>query len=222
MFEFSECKRNTRKSLGAFIFMATLLFSFATAGASPDKEKHSSTRDGGTIRMEPSGASFQIPPDWESVRIERAELREVRSGKGEWETEYTVITNAALPFSDCSVQAGRWDWRVSTFAGVTVRGYVTNRSAADIEKRIATKALSAANALPSPTIRNASLKKDELGLWHRSLIAYDVWYGDYGGRAYVDFYTTENKGNTIVLVFMYVDMGNNLATAQQILKSFSW
>ena len=65
----------------------------------------------------------------------------VRSGKGEWKTAYTV---AALPFSDCSVQAGRWDWRVSTFAGVTVLGYVTSRSAADIEKKIATKALSAA------------------------------------------------------------------------------
>jgi hypothetical protein len=221
MFDFSGCKRNTRKSLGAVIFIATLLFSLAKAGASPDKENFS-TRDGRTIRMEPSGATFQIPPDWESVRIERAELREVRSGKGEWKTEYAVITNAALPFSDCSVQAGRWDWRVSTFAGVTVRAYVTNRSAADIEKKIATKALSAAKALPSPTIRNASLKKDQPGQWHRSLIAYDVWYGDYGGRANVDFYTTENKGNTIVLVFMYVDMNNNLATAQQILKSFSW
>src|SRR5258708_36698595 len=115
MFDFSGYKPNTRKSLGMFILVVTLLVSFATAGASPDKEKHSSTREGGTIRMEPSGASFQIPPDWESVRIEQAELREVRSGKGEWKTEYTVVANAALPFSDCSVQAGRWDWRVSTF-----------------------------------------------------------------------------------------------------------
>jgi hypothetical protein len=43
-----------------------------------------------------------------------------------------------------------------------------------------------------------------------------------GGRANVDFYTTEKNGNTIVLVFMYADMDNNLATVQQILKSFSW
>jgi hypothetical protein len=222
MFDFSRCKPNTRKSLGTFILIATLLFSFATAGASPDKEKHSSVRQGGTIRMEPSGASFQIPPDWVSVRVERANLREVRSGKGEWKTEYTVVANAALPFSDCSVQAGKWDWEASTFAGVTVRGYVTNRSAADIEKKIETKALSAAKALPSPTIRNAYLTKDEPGQWHRSLITYDVSYGDYGGRANVDFYTTEKNGNTIVLVFMYVDMDNNLATVQQILRTFSW
>jgi hypothetical protein len=133
-----------------------------------------------------------------------------------------VVANAALPFSDCSVQAGKWDWRVSTFAGVTVRGYLTNRSTADIEKRIATKALSAAKALSSPTIRNASLAKDEPGQWHRSLIAYDVEYGDYGGRANVDFYSAEKNGNTIVLVFMYVNMDSNLATVQQILKSFSW
>ena len=221
MFDFPDYKPNTRKALGAFM-LVTLPFSFSTAGALPDKEKQFSTREGGTIRMEPAGASFQIPPDWESVRIEQTELREVRTGKGEWKTEYTVVANAALPFSDCSVQAGRWDWRVSTFAGVTVRGYVTNRSAADIEKKIETKALSAATALPRPTIRNASLTKDEPGQWHRSLIAYDVWYGDYGGRANVDFYTTKKNGNTIVLVFMYADMDNNLATVQKVLKSFSW
>ena len=222
MFDFSGNPPTTRKALSAFIFVVTLLFSFSTAGASPDKEKHYSTREGGTIRMEPSGASFQVPPDWESVRIEQAELREVRNGKGEWKREYTVVANTTLPFSACSVQAGRWDWRVSTFAGVTVRGYATNRSAANIEKKIATKALSAAKALPSPTIRNVSLTKDELGQWRRSLIAYDVEYGDYGGRANVDFYTTERNGNTIVLVFMYVDMENNLAIVQQVLKSFSW
>jgi hypothetical protein len=222
MFDFSGYGPNTRKSLGAFFLVATLLYSFATAGASPGKEKHSTTREGGTIRIEPSGASFRVPPDWESVRIEPAELREVKHGKGEWKTEYTVVANAALPFSDCSVQAGKWDWRVSTFAGVTVRGYLTNRRTGDIEKRIATKALSAAKALSSPTIRNASLTKDEPGQWHPSLIAYDVEYGDYGGRANVDFYAVEQNGNTIVLVFMYVDMDDNLATVQQILKSFSW
>src|SRR5437868_3660347 len=46
MFDFSRCKPNTRKSLGTFILIATLLFSFATAVASPDKEKHSSVRKG--------------------------------------------------------------------------------------------------------------------------------------------------------------------------------
>jgi hypothetical protein len=152
MFDLSGYKPNTRKSLGAFILVVALLFSFSIAATPPDKEKHSSTREGGTIRMEPSGP-FQIPTDWDSVRIEQTELREVRRGKREWSTEYTVVANAALPFSDCSVQAGRWDWRVSTFAGVTMRGYVTNRRSADVERKIATKALSAAKALPSPTIR---------------------------------------------------------------------
>jgi hypothetical protein len=187
MLDVSGYKPNTRKSLGALILVVTMLFSFSTAGFSRNKEKHYATREGGSIRMEPSGASFQIPPDW-SARTEQAELREVKSGKGEWDK---AVANAALPFSDCSVQAGRKDWRISIFEGVTVRGYVTNGSAADIEKKIATKALSAAKALPSSTISHACLTKDEPGQWHRSLITYDVWFDDYGGRANVDFYTTE-------------------------------
>ena len=186
-----------------------------------DTEKHFSTLGDGTIQIELSGTSFRIPHDW-AVYSERAELGKVKNGKGEWKTEYTKVANAALPFSNCFVQAGKWAWIVSTFAGVTVRGYVLNGVAADLETKIATKALRTAKALPSPTIRNVSLTKGETDQWHRSLIAYDVWYGDYGGRANVDFYATEKNGNTIVLVFMYVDMDNNLATVQQILKSFSW
>ncbi len=196
-------------------------------------EPHFSTREGRIIRMQPSGAHFQIPQDWEGLYIERNELREVRKGKGEWNTEYTTVVNAALPFSDCSVQAGRWS--SDSAAGVTVRGYVLSRSAADVQNRIATKAMRAAKELPSQFIRNVSATKEELAGWHRVLIAYDVWYYDYGGRANIDFYTTEKNGSTIALVFMYRSPSNwngqmpldpealkESATVKQVLQSFSW
>ena len=50
MFDFSGYRPNKLKSHGAFILVVTLLFSFSTAGASPDKEKHSDLRE----KVEPS------------------------------------------------------------------------------------------------------------------------------------------------------------------------
>ncbi len=93
----------------------------------------------------------------------------------------------------------------------------------------------AAKALSSQFIRNISATKEELAGWHRVLIAYDVWYYDYGGRANIDFYTTEKNGSTISLVFMYAGTSNwngqmpldpealkESATVKQVLESFSW
>jgi hypothetical protein len=40
------------------------------------------------------------------------------------------------------------------------------------------------------------------------LVSYDVWYGDYGGRANVDFYVRQMERNTIVLVFMYAGVND--------------
>ena len=182
-------------SLKLLALAATVLFAFASAQASDKNQQHFSTREGTTIRLQPSGASFEIPRDWDGWYFERAELEKVEKGQAEWYTEYARVANAALPFTDCSAQAGRYLWNGASFAGVTVRGYVKNRSSACVEMKIATRALTAAKALPRPTIRNASLTKVESDQWHRNLIAYDVWYGDYGGRANVDFYTTEKNGN---------------------------
>jgi hypothetical protein len=174
--------------------------------------------------MQPSGASFEIPKDW-VARTEGAELKKIRSWDGEWKAEYTKVVNPALPFSQCSVQAGQWDWRVNTFAGVTVRGYVLNRRVGDVEEQISAKGLGAAHALPHSTIQNVSLTEADTEQWHRILIRYDAWYYDYGNRANVDFYVTERNGTTIVLVFMYVGMDDapeTMTTVQQVLKSFSW
>ncbi len=174
--------------------------------------------------MHPSGASFEIPKDW-AARTEGVELKKVRHWDGEWKAEYTKVVNAALPFSQCSVQAGKWDWRVNTFAGMTVRGYVLNRRVGDVEEQISAKGLGAAQALPHTTIQNASLTEADTEQWHQILIKYDAWYYDYGGTAKFDFYVAERNATTVVLVFMYVgmeDAPDNLATVQQTLKSFSW
>ena len=141
--------------------------------------------------MQPSGATFELPEgplnDW---HLDRSDLDKAKQGKGEWYTEYARVANAALPFENCSVQAGTTYWNGPSFFGVTVRGYSLDSAAGEAETRIASSALPAAQHLPRNTVGNASLTKSREKQWDRLLIAYDVWYGDYGGSANVDFYVT--------------------------------
>jgi hypothetical protein len=186
------------------------------------RDSHFSTAEGRMVRMQPSGTAFEIPEGrWDGWYRSRAELDKAKRGKGEWYAEYARVANAALPFQNCSIQTGTYLWNAPTFFGVTVRGYSLDSVAGETEARIASKALTAARHLPRSTVSNASLTKSREKQWDRLLIGYDVSYGDYGGRANVDFYVTEVEGKTIVLVFMYADVNNNASVVRQILESFS-
>jgi hypothetical protein len=62
-------------------------------------------KKGRIVRMQPSGASFELPEGrWGGWYFERSELDKVKRGKGEWYTEYARIANAARRFEDCSAQ----------------------------------------------------------------------------------------------------------------------
>lgn len=209
--------------LRAFALVSTVLCGMTASHAS-DARQRFSTIEGKTIRLHPSEASFEIPKDW-GARTQGMELQEVRKSREEWKAEYTRVLNAALPFSECAVQADQWDWKAFTFAGVRVRGYILDQTIKAVDERISTKGFAAAKRLLGPTIGNVSLAEGELERWHRISISYDAWYYDYGGRANIDFYATEKNGMTIVLVFSYVgrnqENGIN-SDVEKILKSFSW
>lgn len=223
----TRSRENGTRSLGlrvvSTVCIALLLFS-PSVGGSQTKETRYSTLDGGTIRMEPFSASFRIPLDWtkeyNAVTVVRAQLEKVRKARGEWYKEYASVVNSSLPFSNCSVQAGTYAWDSSTFSGLQLRGYLLDSGRDRIEASIATKGLTAAKALRA-SVRNAAVTRDEQRGWHRILITYDVWYGDYGGKAYVEYYVTTRQAKTIVMVFMYAG-SENRSVIQQILDSFSW
>lgn len=208
------------KRMCVVVLLAALLGT-VTAKVS-QKDRHFSTKQGRMFQMQPSGAAFELPEGpWNDWHLDRASLDKAKRGKGEWYPEYAKVANAALPFDNCSVQAGTTIWNGASFAGVTVRGYSLDTSVGETESRIASKALTVARHLPRYTVRNASLTKSREKQWDRLLISYDVSYGDYGGRANVDFYATEIDGKTIVLVFMYADLKDNAAVVREILESFS-
>jgi hypothetical protein len=94
------------------------------------------------------------------------------------------------------------------YFGVSLRAYVVDANATETETKISSRALAAAKRLPRATVRNASLTTTRDKQWDRMLVSYDVWYGDYGGRANVDFYVRQMERNTIVLVFMYAGVND--------------
>ena len=195
------------------------------SGALPTVSVHFSEANGDAVRMQPSGASLKIPTGWAqeygAVNLSPAQLRRVRTGRGEWYREYAKVANAALSFSDCSLAAGEHAWDGPSIS-LQMRGYVTRSNVDDVEREISTKGLAAARGLPKKNANNASVKESESGPWHRSLIHYDASYGDYGGKTSLDFYASAHEGWTVVLVFMHPDSAKYDPTVEEILNSFSW
>ena len=50
-----------------------------------------------------------------------------------------------------------------------------------------------------------AIASEERGDWTRTLLSYDVWYGDYGGRANVDLRMLRRGDVSVLLAGMYVD-----------------
>jgi hypothetical protein len=206
----------TKRFASAVAAMLLATICFADSG-----RDHFSTSQGATILIQPSGASLQVPQNWVLYQTGQ-EIESVKKGKGEWQTEYAEVLNAALPFTACSLHAGEYRWSSPSVGSLQMRAYVLGSPLDQIQRRILGKGFSAAKHLPAKSIHNASVSETKVGQWHRILIAYDAWYGDYGGKANLEFYLTAQKNWTLVLVFLNGVSGANASEAEQILRSFSW
>lgn len=187
------------------------------------------TRSGRTITLHPSGGSFDVPTDWlswysefhDNLHLGGKDLDSVRVGQGEWDTEYAKVVNAVLPFSDCAAHVGGEGWGKHgvAWSDVQLRAYQTSLTEEQVHQSTSTAGLRSARKIAKDA---ALLPLVTQGPWRRSTIKYSVCYGDYGGVARIDFYTRTDKGQTIVLVFMYVDGDRSRAVDQvgSILKSF--
>ena len=166
------------------------------------------TQSGSLIHLHPSDITFRIPQGWiewngqfhNNIHLSHRELRSVRLGYGEWDTEYGDVVNSALPFEDCAAHVGGdgWGREGSSFADLQVRAYVTNLTTAEVANRIKNKSFKSAKEISSnPEI---SAAKDRG--WERERIRYLLLYGDYGGTANIDFYFKDVGKYRLVLVFM--------------------
>jgi hypothetical protein len=185
------------------------------------------TRENRTINLHPSDVSFQIPQDWldwnaefrNNLHLSHRELERVRFAVGEWDSEYSDVVNSALPFEDCAAHVGGEGWGREgvSFGDLQVRAYVTDLSSAEILKRISGPAFATAKKVSSQVMREpaAQVSLMQEGQWQKAVVQYNLFYGDYGGRANVEFYAKRVGRYELVMVFM----GNVAKEKQQILDS---
>lgn len=171
------------------------------------------TRDDRTIYLHPSGVSFEIPQDWidwnaefhDNLHLTHQELRKVRLGAGEWDSEYGDVANSALPFEDCAAHVGGEGWGKQgvSFGDLQLRAYVTDLSSEEVLKRISGPAFATAKRVSSDTFGEpAQLHFSQEGQWQTAVVWYGLFYGDYGGWAKVEFYIRQAGRYRLVMVFM--------------------
>jgi hypothetical protein len=175
-----------------------------------------SIRQKRTIQLHPSGIKFQVPQDWlkwnsrfhNNFHLTKEELRKVRIGEGEWDSEYSLVVNAALPFEDCAAHVGGegWGLQSGSYGDLQMRAYVTDLSNREILERIQGPGFSEAERIAKSeggkmgSEAHISVSSDRD--WQRATITYPLWYHDYGGTAMIDFYVRGAPPYRLVLVFM--------------------
>ena len=171
------------------------------------------TRSSRTIYLYPSSVNFQIPQDWidwnaefhNNLHLTHQELRNVRFGAGEWDSEYGEVVNSALPFEDCAAHVGGEGWGKEgvSFGDLQLRAYVTDLSSGEIVKRISGPAFGTAKKVSSDISGEpAQINFSQEGQWQTAVVQYGLFYGDYGGTANVEFYIRPAGRYRLVMVFM--------------------
>ncbi len=114
-------------------------------------------RQGRTIKLHPSNITFQVPQSWvewdsqfhNNFHLTHRELRSVRIGHGEWDSEYASVVNASLPFEECAAHVGGegWGWQGVSFGDLQVRAYVTSLSEDEVLERVKSQGFGAAQSI---------------------------------------------------------------------------
>jgi hypothetical protein len=186
------------------------------------------SRNDRTIQLHPSGVRFQIPKDWldwdaqfhNNLHLTHGQLRSVRLGHGEWDSEYGEVVNSTLLFEDCAVHVGGegWGWSGVSFGDLQVRAYISELRTHQILSAISIQGFKAAQRIAERQPNgddNASLSTSTNDKWKHVEIDYPLWYGDYGGTARINFYVKDIGQYRLVMVFM----GDNQNEKDAILNS---
>lgn len=183
------------------------------------------TRDGCTIRLEPSGATFRVPQQWvnrygefgNNFHLSHEQLDAVAEGEGEWDTEFASVCNAALPFDRCAAHVGDdgWGREGVSYGDLQVRVYEIGASLVeDIEKKGVAEVVRILKHVPS-------VERDASSPWQKYKISFFRWYFDYGATAHIDFRVRTFGARSMVFVFMYTDAQPQGSHIASILDSFS-
>jgi hypothetical protein len=185
-------------------------------------------RDGTTITLRPSGATFKVPKDWlewhdkfgNNFHLTHQQLDAVARGDGDWDTEYASVCNAVLPFDRCAAHVGGEGWGKQgvAWSDLQVRVYDLDEAIEDVERDMEKKGVADVERFSGKVPK---MERDAKGDWRRTMLSFDRWYGDYGGTAHVDFRVRRCGDHSFVFVFMYVDIKDTEDDIRCILESFA-
>lgn len=167
------------------------------------------------------GVRVELPAAWltgrarDNLHLSRGALRSVREGAGEWDTEYAAVLAELLDFDRCAAHVGGEGWGTAgaSFADLQLRVYTVRETPAEIVAHA--EAQHFAGIVPQISV-------DHTGPWTQLRLAYDLHYGDYGGRANVDVRMHRFGDATAVLAGMYVDGRGRERELEDILATACW
>jgi hypothetical protein len=119
---------------------------------------------------------------------------------GEWDREYSAVSDTILPFANLVAHVGPEPFGSSArcFGDLQVRVYVLPDTTPVLPRAQAPGLRTALGF--SKTARIASRDSAQ---WHIVRLSWDAWYHDYGGEANVEIFTTPFRGHNVALVFMH-------------------
>jgi hypothetical protein len=194
--------------------------------------------DGDRVVVEPVGISFELPPYWRDSVYRVAHKRqgcgagspgtvytnpsrqrqELASARGEWDAEFSAVSDSVLSLRDLALHAGAQPWgRGNCFNDLQVRVYVVESTPSEV--------LSHVQSIGVPTADRrfkSSFAATDSGGWRIGRLSWNAFYYDYGSTARMDYYVQSVGGRSVVLLFMYADswMRGNLDDKQAILASW--
>lgn len=176
---------------------------------------------GSTLVIEPLGLAISLPPEWFGARdtvsrmscghrirgraerrlaVSRENLDSVLHAAGEWDREYSAVTDSILPFTEILAHLGPEPFGKDSrcFADLQFRVYLSKSSSPVIASAAASRGLPTARTFFS----SATIASRDSAEWHIQRLRWNAYYYDYGGEANVEIFSTDVGGATIVLVFM--------------------
>jgi hypothetical protein len=173
-----------------------------------------------TLVVESIGLQIALPPVWFGAKdtvkglpncghdlrgsvdrrfaTSRPMLDSLRNAQGEWDREYSAVTDSVLPFANLVAQVGPEPFGAGQcFGDLQMRVYVFPEAWKLREQAIATGLRTARGFFAS-----ATLASRESAPWHIDRLYWSAWYYDYGGEANLEIFTTIMRGKTLALVFM--------------------
>ena len=215
--------------------MLTWSLILVVATLSPAVVQDSARVVGSSLIVEPVGLHLDLPAEWFGAKdtigwppscghelrgsverrlaTSRLMLDSVRNATGEWDHEYSAVTDSILPFATLVAHLGPepFGGTISQcFGDLQMRIYILPDTAPLPDQTIARGLRVARSFFPS-----AEAESREWGRWHINRLHWDAWYYDYGAEANIEIFTTSVRGRRVALVFMRPTVWNDRAERDQ-------